>query len=31
MKQLLFALLVAGSLVACQASANPEHGQEGHK
>lgn len=31
MKQLLFAVLVAGSLAACQASANPEHGQEGHK
>lgn len=31
MKQLLLAFLVAGSLVACQSSANPVHGQEGHK
>ncbi|MBI5857577.1 MAG: hypothetical protein HZB42_07985 [Sphingobacteriales bacterium] len=32
MKQFLFAFLVAGSLVACQSSsANPPHGQEGHK
>lgn len=31
MKQLLLTFLVAGSLVACQSSANPEHGKEGHK
>jgi hypothetical protein len=30
MKQLLSAFLVAGSLMACQASANPAHGKEGH-
>lgn len=30
MKQLLSAILVAGSLMACQASANPAHGKEGH-
>ena len=31
MKQLLFVILMAGSLVACQSSANPAHGQAGHK
>jgi hypothetical protein len=32
MKQFLLAFLVAGSLVACQSSsANPAHGEEGHK
>ncbi len=31
MKQFLIGFLITGSLVACQASANPEHGQSGHK
>jgi len=31
MKQFLLAFLVAGSLVACQSSANPAHGQQGHQ
>jgi hypothetical protein len=31
MRQLLLSFLVAGSLVACQSSANPAHGKEGHK
>ena len=32
MKQLLFVFLMAGSLAACQSSsANPAHGQAGHK
>jgi hypothetical protein len=31
MKQFLFAFLVAGSLVACQSSENPAHGEKGHK
>jgi hypothetical protein len=31
MKQLLFVFLMAGSLVACRSSANPAHGDKGHK
>lgn len=31
MKKILLTLIVAGSLAACQSSANPPHGQEGHK
>lgn len=31
MKQLLLTFLVAGSLVACQSSANPAHVEKGHK
>ena len=31
MKKLLVTLFVAGSLAACQSSANPAHGEKGHK
>ncbi len=31
MKKLLFILFVAGSLAACQSSANPAHGQKDHE
>jgi len=31
MKKILLTLLVTSSLVACQSSANPTHGQKGHK
>ncbi len=31
MKQFFLILLVAGSFAACQSSANPAHGQAGHK